>query len=84
MKAAWLKHEGDPEARVLCSCAKLYASEAATKCAGYAVQIHGAQGFLKDSLAGRLYRDAKYGEIGGGTSEIHRLSIAKSVLKAIE
>lgn len=83
-KAAWLKQEGDAEASVLLSCAKLYASESASKCAGYAVQIHGARGLLKQSTVSSLYRDAKYGEIGGGTSEIHRIAIARSVLDAVD
>ncbi len=83
-KAVWLRQTGGEEVRVLLSCAKLYASEAATKCAGYGVQIHGGKGLVTRSLAGRLYRDAKYGEIGGGTSEIHRLLLAKAVLETVE
>lgn len=83
-KAAWLAQEGDPEASVFLSCAKLYASESASKCAGYAVQIHGARGLLKQSVVASLYRDAKYGEIAGGTSEIHRIAIARSVLDAVD
>ncbi len=82
-KAAWLKQEGDAEARVLLSCAKLYASEAASRCASYAIQIHGGHGIYKDSPVAGLYDDAKCCEIAGGTSEIHRLAIAQSVLNAV-
>jgi len=60
--------------------AKLFLSEAATWCASAAVQIHGGYGFLKGYKVERLYRDAKLGEIGEGTSEMQRRTIAKSLL----
>jgi alkylation response protein AidB-like acyl-CoA dehydrogenase len=77
-RAAWLKDEGRPfvaEASV----AKLAASEAASLCAREAVQIHGAYGFSEESPVARYYRDAKVLEIGEGTSEIHRLILARDL-----
>jgi butyryl-CoA dehydrogenase len=77
-RAAWLKDEGRPylaEASV----AKLAASEAAAMCAREAVQIHGAYGFSEESPVARYYRDAKVLEIGEGTSEIHRLILARDL-----
>jgi alkylation response protein AidB-like acyl-CoA dehydrogenase len=62
------------------SMAKLYASEAATRAANRAVQIHGGYGFIKDYIVERIYRDVKLCEIGEGTSEIQRLIIAREVL----
>ena len=77
--AAWRLDEG-LEAGTDIAIAKLFLSEAATWCASTAVQIHGGHGFLKGSSVERLYRDAKLGEIGEGTSEMQRRTIAGSLL----
>lgn len=61
--------------------AKLFASEAASRAANQAVQIHGGYGFIKDYAVERYYRDVKLTEIGEGTSEIQRIIIAKSLLE---
>lgn len=57
--------------------AKLYSSEAAMRAGHQCVQIHGGSGFMDDSVAARLFRDAKILEIGEGTSEIQRLVISR-------
>jgi butyryl-CoA dehydrogenase len=77
-RAAWLKDEGRPHVAEA-SIAKLAASDAAVRCAGEAVQIHGAYGFSEESPVARYYRDAKVLEIGEGTSEIHRLILARDL-----
>jgi alkylation response protein AidB-like acyl-CoA dehydrogenase len=48
----------------------MFASERAVQVALDAIQILGARGYMNDSPAGRLLRDAKVYEIGGGTSEM--------------
>jgi len=60
---------------------KLFASRAASRAASDAVQIHGGYGFIKDYQVERYFRDAKLGELGGGTSEIQIRSIARDILK---
>ena len=45
-----------------------------------AVQIHGGYGYITDYPVERMYRDARFVEIGEGTSEIQRLVIARSLL----
>ena len=62
------------------SMAKLYASEAAVRVAGEAVQVFGGYGFIKDYPAEKFYRDVKLCTIGEGTSEIQRLVIARHLL----
>ena len=62
--------------------AKLFASEAATRVTDLAVQIHGGYGYSKAYPVERYYRDARVTRIYEGTSEVHRLVIAKSVLEA--
>ncbi|MDI6771337.1 MAG: acyl-CoA dehydrogenase family protein [bacterium] len=77
--AAELADRGQPFRRQA-SMAKLYASEAASRAASRAVQIHGGYGFTKDYPVERFYRDVKLCEIGEGTSEVQRAIISKSVL----
>jgi alkylation response protein AidB-like acyl-CoA dehydrogenase len=60
--------------------AKLFAAETATRVTDLAVQIHGGYGYSKSYPVERYYRDARVTRIYEGTSEIHRLVIAKSVL----
>ena len=60
--------------------AVLYASEQAMVQAHQAVQALGGAGFLNDSVASRLFRDAKLMEIGAGTSEIRRMLIGRELM----
>ena len=77
-RAAWLKDQGRPYVAEA-SLAKLVSSEAAVDCAREAVQIHGGFGFTEELPVARFYRDAKVLEIGEGTSEIHRLILARDL-----
>jgi hypothetical protein len=79
-RAAWMLDHGQRVTRES-SMAKLFASEAAVRIAGEAVQIHGGYGFTKDYPVEKFYRDVKLCTIGEGTSEIQRLVIARQLLK---
>lgn len=59
------------------SMAKLYTAEALMRVAHDAVQIHGAHGIGEDSVAGRMFRDAKVSEIVEGSNEVQRTLIAE-------
>ncbi len=63
-------------ARIEASSAKLFASEAAVKISGDAVQIYGGAGYMKDYAVERYFRDAKVLTIAAGSSEIQRLIVA--------
>ena len=78
-RAAALKDKGLPFSKES-AMAKLFASEAATHVTDLAVQIHGGYGYSKSYPVERYYRDARVTRIYEGTSEIHRMVIAKSVL----
>jgi alkylation response protein AidB-like acyl-CoA dehydrogenase len=80
-QACWAKEMKDPDAAVLASVAKVFASESATQISSMAVQVHGGYGYIKEFAVERLYRDAKLGEIGEGTSEIQRVLIAKDLIR---
>lgn len=62
------------------SAALTFASEASTRTALDAIQIHGGYGYMRDLPLERLARDAKLLEIGAGTSEIRRLVVARELL----
>ncbi|HEX3745635.1 MAG TPA: acyl-CoA dehydrogenase family protein [Bryobacteraceae bacterium] len=79
-RAAWMLDHGQRVTRES-SMAKLFASEAAVRIAGEAVQIHGGYGFIKDYPVEKFYRDVKLCTIGEGTSEIQRMVIARQLLK---
>lgn len=59
--------------------AKLYTSELAVRVADECVQIHGGYGYVNEFAAERALRDARLGPIGGGTSEIMKEIIGKSL-----
>src|SRR5580704_16023031 len=80
-RAAALRDAGKPFAREA-SMAKLFASETAMWSTTKAVQIHGGYGYVTDFPVERYMRDAKLAEIGEGTSEVQRMIIAKSLLRA--
>jgi alkylation response protein AidB-like acyl-CoA dehydrogenase len=80
-RAAWMLDRGLRVTRES-AMAKLFASEAAVRIAGEAVQIHGGYGFIKDYPVEKFYRDVKLCTIGEGTSEIQRLVIARQLLKS--
>jgi butyryl-CoA dehydrogenase len=62
--------------------AKLFASEMSHRVTHKALQIFGGYGYVKDFPMERLYRDSRITEIYEGTSEVQRLVIASSLLKA--
>ena len=63
------------------SIAKTYATETANKVASDAIQILGAQGYMKDHPLERHYRDARQLMIVEGTSQIQRLVIARAMIQ---
>ncbi|KAH0954040.1 hypothetical protein HN011_008405 [Eciton burchellii] len=62
-----------------CAAMYLYCAESATKAALDTIQILGGNGYINDYPAGRLLRDAKLYEIGGGTSEVRRIVISRAI-----
>ncbi len=77
-RAAELYDAGhDPVQEV--SIAKLYATEAASRAADMAIQIHGAMGVSREFHVERLYRDARAYRILDGTSDIQRLMISSNL-----
>jgi len=80
LRAAWAINTSEHGAEVLAASAKLFASEAATKIANWGMQIFAGHGYLAGSDMERIYRDARFGEICEGTSEMQRALISKAEL----
>ncbi len=79
-QAAWLRDMGRPHVKEA-SLAKWHASEAATKCANWAIQIHGGYGYLSEFHVERYWRDARICEIYEGTTEVQKMVVAAQVLR---
>ncbi|TFG16381.1 MAG: acyl-CoA dehydrogenase, partial [Promethearchaeota archaeon] len=63
------------------SMAKAYSSKTSLEITTEAVQIHGGNGYTDLYLVEKYMRDARFFMIGGGTSEIQNLIIAREELK---
>ena len=78
-RAALAYDSDEARKRKLSSMAKLNASETATWITRQAVQVFGGYGYSREYPVERLFRDAKVTEIYEGTSEIHRMIIAREL-----
>jgi alkylation response protein AidB-like acyl-CoA dehydrogenase len=78
--AAWMRDVGAGRVGAYASRAKLYAGEMVNRVVYKAVQIHGSQGYSRESDVERMYRDARVITIYEGTSEIQRMIIARDLL----
>ncbi|MGB6008182.1 acyl-CoA dehydrogenase family protein [Castellaniella sp.] len=80
LNAAWEVDQGfDPRAKV--SMVKVAASEMQGRVVDRAIQVFGGMGFTKEMPLERMYRDARVTRIYDGTSEIHRMLIARDIIK---
>ncbi len=76
-RAGWLKDAGKPNTTET-SIAKLYATEAAVRCANTAIQVHGGSGYVDDYPVERYLRDARVTTLYEGTSQIQKLIIGRA------
>jgi butyryl-CoA dehydrogenase len=80
-RAAW-KHDAGGRFSMEAAMAKLFASEMATRVTHKAIQVHGGNGYSREYIVERMYRDARITEIYEGTSEIQRIVIAAWALRS--
>ncbi len=78
--AAWLADAGRPHHKEA-AMAKLYASEAGARVCDQAARVLASYGFAMEYPVQRYLRDVRFTLIGGGTSEILKLIIAKELSK---
>ncbi len=80
LHAAWKVEHGLPHRQEV-AMAKTFVSEAFGRIADRAVQIHGAAGIAMDLPIARIYSDARAARIYDGASEVHRMTMAREILK---
>jgi len=78
--AACRKFQAGEDAVREISMTKLFTAEMVNRVAYDCVQLHGGYGYMREYAVERFARDARLMTIGGGTSEIMRDIIAKTVL----
>ena len=76
--AAWRRDAGKPHHKEA-AMAKLFASEAAARICDQAARVFASYGYAMEFPVQRFLRDVRFTLIGGGTSEILKLIIAKEV-----
>jgi len=77
-RAGYLKDTGKPNTTET-SVAKLFATEAAVRCANAAIQVHGGSGYVDDYPVERYLRDARVTTLYEGTSQIQKLIIGRAL-----
>lgn len=65
---------------VLAATAKVFCNEMAQRVTSQAVQVHGGYGFTDEYPVSRFFRAARYGSLGGGTSETLRDLVGKRIM----
>jgi acyl-CoA dehydrogenase len=80
LQAAWKLEQGD-EARQETSMCKVFVAEAVGRVFDRAIQVCGALGVSRDLILERYYRDARAFRIYDGPSEVHRMVVARQLLK---
>ena len=79
---AWALDQGD-QGNVESSMAKVISSEAIWRVIDRSVQVLGGRGVTSESIVERIFRDARAFRIYDGPNEVHRMSLAKKILKRI-
>jgi citronellyl-CoA dehydrogenase len=67
------------DATQLITMAKLFSCNVVNRVAAECVQLHGGYGFMKESMAGRAFVDARVATIGGGSDETMLQYLAKQL-----
>ena len=80
MHAAW-KHERGDDIRHESSICKVFVAEAVNRVIDRAVQICGALGVSTDTPLEHFYREVRAFRIYDGPSEVHRMVIARNLLR---
>jgi len=76
--AAWMSDQGIPRTREA-AMAKYFASEAALRVCEHAARVMAAYGYAMEYPIQRHLRDIRFTLIGGGTSEMMQLTIAREL-----
>ncbi|MBW2275779.1 MAG: acyl-CoA dehydrogenase family protein, partial [Deltaproteobacteria bacterium] len=80
LDAARILDQGD-EARVQISLIKFWGARMLHNVIDRAIQVHGAMGVTSDTPLEHMYREARYARIYDGPDEVHRMVVARRLLR---
>ena len=82
METAWtVENKGFNAARDNISLIKFYTANVLQRVVDRALQAHGALGMTDDTILAHYFREERASRIYDGPDEVHRLSVAKRILK---
>lgn len=85
LNAAWkIDTLGTKAARYDISFIKFYVAGVLQKVVDRALQVHGGMGMTDDTIIAYYYRHERAARIYDGTDEVHKMSVAKKILKDYE
>ncbi|TCO47284.1 acyl-CoA dehydrogenase family protein [Actinocrispum wychmicini] len=82
VREAAAAYDDGTDRRIAPSAVKLFCTEMAGKVADLAVQVHGGTGYMREVPVERIYRDVRLLRLYEGTSEIQRLIVGGSLVRA--
>ena len=83
LHAAWKMDRGD-DARIEISLIKFFGARVLHDVVDRAIQVHGALGYSKDTPLEAFYRDARAARIYDGPDEVHRMVVARRILRGFK
>jgi alkylation response protein AidB-like acyl-CoA dehydrogenase len=85
LHAAWMiETVGKKEARKEISLIKFVVANTMQKVIDRALQVHGGLGMTDDTILAFFYRHERAARIYDGADEVHKVSVAKRILKGYE
>ena len=85
LDAAWkIDNYGVKEARVEISLIKFYVAGVMMKVIDRALQVHGGLGMTDDIILASYYRNERAARIYDGADEVHKVNVAKRILRQYE
>ena len=85
LHAAWMiENVGKKEARKEISLIKFVVANVMQKVIDRALQVHGGLGMTDDTILAFYYRHERAARIYDGADEVHKISVAKRILKEYE
>jgi acyl-CoA dehydrogenase len=73
--------DSNADASIQISLIKFFGAQMLYDVIDRAIQVHGALGVTEDTPLERMYRDARYARIYDGPDEVHRMTVARRLLK---
>jgi alkylation response protein AidB-like acyl-CoA dehydrogenase len=68
----------------LAAMAKIYCNEMSIRVTSEAIQVHGGYGFTDEFPVSRFFRGARYGSLGGGTTETLRNLVGRKLVEQMD